>query len=699
MALSGHELALSRKHRERGVARGVGCHKSFFVCSLICITLGIFSYGNDSDTGKSMSTASPESKKERPRLLVTARQIPGLRSVDQLRHAIREGQAQKLWRRVKNIADEAVDSEPLTAWTHLPGRTREDIKKGNREYTITNATGKRVLACALATLVTGEARYKRAALQQIEVLFDEEAWPEWQDIANKRTYGYDAGLRTGMLCRDLGLAYDWLYPSLTHSKRQWIVDGLDRRGIRPYLRSVKRGAWWVDRMNNWTTCIVGGLGICGMALAGDHDQAERLVELAVPRMREYLKHYGPQGEFNENPGYAGSTGFPVLFFSAYRYFRGESRGPAELRFLRKHCVWEMYVTVPPGVIVPFGDAGPDRPASFNTSFFPAVAAATRDSVLQWFYLKHADDNTRYPVLELLYYDQTLQPKPPTIEEFPLGRAFSAHSGIISSRTSWDQKDAISVVVSKAGHGGINHTHPDAGEVIIRGYGRRLIRDLGSVNYPKSRRHFYHFNTAGHNVLTFRSRDLRWNKNHRAQIVQSHFDNQRGASWTIDTTDLYEHAKSVRRSVVHRFPGIIAVLDDARFARSGQIRVRWHPETLTDPDAHGHFVVRNDTVALSGLIVGLDGEELRFNTGRHKYEPPYNKDRMGNPLPQRREPYLDALMESRHCRILSLFAVYGPETEPTPWTKSGDSWRADTENGPVCVSVGPDGLRVEMKPGR
>ena len=105
-----------------------------------------------------------------------------------------------------------------------------------------------------------------------------EAWPEWQDIYHRRRLDFDADLRTGQLCRDLGLAYDWLYPYMTEAERAWYVEGLDRRGIQPYLRAVEAGAGWVDRMNNWMTCIVGGLGMCGMALNEDHPQSQQLID-------------------------------------------------------------------------------------------------------------------------------------------------------------------------------------------------------------------------------------------------------------------------------------------------------------------------------------------------------------------------------------------------------------------------------------
>ncbi len=594
----------------------------------------------------------------------------------------------------------SVTEDPLTAYTPLAERSPENIRQGNREYVITHAAGQRVLSCALAALLTEDRSYKDAAMRQVETLFDPSAWPEWQDIHHRRVHGLDADLRTGQLCRDLGLAYDWLHPMLSESERSALLEGIDRRGIQPYLRAVEHSAGWLDNMNNWMTCIVGGLGVCGMALAGEHDEAQRLIDLALPRMERYLEQYGPEGEFNENPAYAGSSGAPVVFFSAYRYFREDPEIPPQLALLRKHCIWEMYMTLPPGIIVPFGDCKPDRPASYNTSWFPAVAAATRDSVLQGFYLQHntpgafGGQESRDPVTELMFYDATLSPASPDFRTFPLGRFFPAHSGIISSRTDWNPKTAACVVMSKAGHGGVNHTHPDAGQVLIQGYGRRLVRDLGSVDYPsENKRNFYHFSSRGHNLLTFNDRELVWAREHRARVLHAFFDKALGGAWTIDSTELHEEAVFVRRSVMHFLPGIVAVLDEAHFTRPGILRVRWHPETSVAPDKRGAFRIRNHDVTLSGKIVNLDGSEFRTCAGRHRYEPPYDRDRMGNPLPQRREPFFDGLIESDRCRILTLFAVHGPGAAIGDWTKQGNAWYMDQADGPVEVALSHETMQT------
>lgn len=634
-------------------------------------------------------TASHENH-ERPHLLIHDGDAGALRTVADLRETIRRGHGDRLWQQVIGTAEDATRAEPLSAFSPVDGRGEEDIRQGNRDYVITHAAGQRILSCALAHMVLEEPRYQEAALAQAATLFDRAAWPEWQDNYHRNRHALDADLRTGQLSRDVGLAYDWLYPALSDRDRQWLIDGLDTCGIQPYLRAVDAGAWWLNAMNNWTTVVVGGMGVCAMALGADHPQSRILLDLALPRMRAYLDEYGPKGEFNECPGYAGSSHNSVLFFAAYRYHCRHEAVPPEIAFLRQHCIWQMYATLPPGVVTPFGDSGPNRPTSRNTICFPAVAAATRDPRLQWFYLEHAAERSPNPPLELLHYDASLAPAPPTPADLPLGRAFPAYDGLVSSRTSLDQTSAACVVQGKGGHGGVNHTHPDAGQIIIQGYGQRLIRDLGKVPYPLDKKAHYHFNSAGHNVLTFDGQDLIWDAQHRARLIGAEFDNEQGGSWAWDLTELYEAAIDVRRSVLHRFPGIVAVYDVAAFKQSGVIRIRWHPETPAEPDEEGHFQVTNNGVTLSGLMTSLDEAAFTFSAGRHRYDPPHDRDRMGNPLPQRNEPYMDMLLKGPGCRVLTLFAVHAPGEPPRRWQPTQTGWQIATAEGVKHVKAMADG---------
>ena len=633
-------------------------------------------------------------------ILLSPDKISGLRGLARLKDGPEEREVpRRLMEGILADADSALEEEPITVFTPLPGRSPEDLRQGNPEYIVVNAAGQRVLRFALACALGEERRYADAALAQVECLFDPSAWPEWQDLYHRRSLNLDADLRTGQLARDLGMAYGWLYPHLTSGERRRVVEGIDRRAVQPYLRALAARPPWIERLSNWTTCIVGGLGICGMALGPDHSESAELVEISLPVMQRYLGLYGPQGEFNENPSYANSSFLPVLYFSALRDYRGETGPAPQIAALGPHCYWCIYATAPPGHAVSFGDGGPDYPAV--TSFFPAVAAALRDPVLQWFYLAYGDPPP-FPVWELLWFDPTLKPRAPTEDNLPLGRGFPAHSGLVSSRASWDPRSTPCVVFGKAGHGGMIHSHPDAGQVEIHAHARRLIVDLGRVSYPPGddRRPYYHFGSDGHNLITIGGRPPFWEAEplRRSYLSDHVFASGLGGWWRVDLTELHEGVERVQRTVVHLLPGIVAVLDEADLQRKEKVRLRWHPIVAPRIDAGGRFGFAHKGAGLDAIIASSCRRDLELSCGRHQYLPPRDRDRLGNPLPQRREPFIDALAEGRAVWFLSLFSV-GTEAETgASWQLAAGeaeipSWSIAAASGPVAVVLASDYLKL------
>ena len=135
-----------------------------------------------------------------------------------------------------------------------------------------------------------------------------------------------ASLRVGQLCAGIVLAYDWLHAGLTTQERQRIVAGLDRQGIQPFIKTVKQGNWRVALLDNFMPAIVGGVGIAGMSLAEDHLDSGFLVKTARQRMKIYLSVFGPDGEWNESVGYAGSVRDTVDFYLAWRSWTATRTG-------------------------------------------------------------------------------------------------------------------------------------------------------------------------------------------------------------------------------------------------------------------------------------------------------------------------------------------------------------------------------------
>ncbi|MEZ5276521.1 MAG: heparinase II/III family protein [Opitutaceae bacterium] len=634
---------------------------------------------------------------KRPHIALTAEKTGSLRSVDEVREATREGTGRDLWQGILSRAEADLNRPPITPWSEFPERELIHARHGNADWTACFAAGQRVLRGALVHLVTGDVRFRDLSLRQIASLFDPEDWPMWCDQAHLHQGSPPVDLRTGMLCHDLALAYDWLHPSLTDSERRFIIEGIDRRGIQPYLARLPGNPFWLNETHNWTTCIVGGLGIAGMALGDDHPDSQRLVAIAEPIMAKCLEAYGPEGEFNESVGYAGAIQLLVNYYLARRYQTGDRDNRLGQAPFPQACHWVMRFTNPPGHYLPFGDAHLRMPVAAQS--FAAVAAATRDRVLQWFFATHyqAEQVLRHDCRGFLLFDDTLEPEPPG-PEFPLGRAYHAYGQCISSRTDWNPHTTACVVAGKAGREH-NHAHNDVGQVVIDGHGEPLIVDLGSCLYPSAelwdeRHRFYNFSGFGHNIPMIGDRELRMTPDAQGRILDASFNRKTGASWTIDSTAAYEDVRSVTRTVVHLFPGIVAVLDLVELKRPEKVVLRWHTVDRCSPDPDGAFLVKGEIARLAGRVINLNRREIRIRRGEHAYKAPYDRNRLGELQVQKNESFIETESTDQTVRLLSLFAIFGPDATPSAWMPEGrDSASIPTGDGVVRAGWASGQLRV------
>lgn len=609
---------------------------------------------------------------KRPHIFVTADQIDGLRSIEDIRRNIRSGHAKHLWESQLTLARSELSNKPYEPGDVFPGRDLISARHANRDYTIVHRAGTRALRAALACLITEDSRYRDDALTQMDALFDTDRWPEWRDMAHK---GMNIDLRAGQLSRSLSLAYDWLHPFLDADQRRWIVEGIDACGIQPYLKDVAGGVHWANGTNNWMTCVVGGHGIAGLALGDDHPQSQELFEYAHPRLNAYFDNYGPEGEFNESVFYANAHALPLIYFSAHRYASGGGENRLADFPIPDTCKWMMYFTVPPGHVVPFGDSHIGRPPS--TPMFAAVADATRDAMLQWFYLEHSDphDPDADP-WELLWYDPALDPEKPKI---PLGRAYHGHSQNISVRSDWDPRSAACVVYGKGGHGSEGHGNHDAGQVCIDSCGARLITDPGSPpGYPadffgENRYEYYNAAAFGHNILTFDGREMRKNRTDCAAIVGHEFDDERGGWWQVDLTGLYHDVRTVRRTVVYLAPTTVVVYDTASLADDAVASLRWHAASEPELSADGRFSIVNQQSAIDCLVTSPAGQHLTATLEQHEYVEPFNRFRLGDEFQQVHEPYVDFRLQAREVSFLSLFQIRPAAVDPVQWIGEPNHW--------------------------
>ncbi len=633
--------------------------------------------------------------------------------LNQIREDIQSGHAKKIWQDIKAKADEELSSDLITLETALPHRGTDQIKMKNLDAILTKALEKRILRHALVFHLTHDERYRDNALAQLKLMFDEDIFPAWCDLAAFRRDGKaTVHLRTGAMAKTAGIAYDWLKDSLSSDEKQEIIEGLDRRAIQPYLTDIKENnPWWAKTDNNWCTCIVGGLATAGMALKDDHPQSKELVDIAIPRFQHHIDSIGAEGEFNEAVGYAKAMVLATDYFTAYAsYTNGEQQCLTEHPF-PQNALWFLYMTVPPGHLILFGD-GKVYPHRGN--WIAAIATATQDGILQWYYHHHYT-STADPS-DLLYYDANLKEINPE-GVLPKGRAYHDHGACISSRSSWDNIAPVSVVMSKARRED-NHEHNDIGQVCIDGYGKPLIIDLERVGtgYPngyatRDRWKYYIAQAWGHNIPVFGGREMKFNyildpdhlegKLHnkkagdaQGKITRSEFSDDLGSIWKIDTKAAYEGVLQSSRTVIHLFPGIVLVLDEAKLEKPESISIRWHTVDYAIPTEDDSFVVRNEPAILSAKIFSLDDNKLKFGQDHHQYKAPWDKNHYGAKMEDGHTSFVEAKLDhSDHCKIFSLFSISKEKAEIPKWKRENNIISIETDSGKTIVSLYSDKITV------
>ena len=561
--------------------------------------------------------------------------------------------------------------------TDVEGRSPVHLKYANVSYDMSMLVAGRLSRSAFLFLYTGEQKYKDLVMRQIEALYDTILWPMWCDQAHVNIKPH-LDIRTCRISMWVALAYNWLYDDLTEEERQYIVDGLDKRAIRPFWQKLEQKPGWYVRRHNWFTNIFGGMGITAMALGDNHPDTKALLDTIVPAMMEYNLDIGKMGECNEPPGYSGAVRFQVEFAEAYRYFTGNSRNLLSESPFPEVSYWMMYHTVPPGRRMAFGDTHADR-IGISPRVISAVANANNDGILQWYYLNYTREIAS--ILEFLWYNPEIEPVSPE-GKLPLGKEYKEYGASLISRTSWDPASTHCVVYGKAGRE-YNHDDNDVGQLLIDAFGERLIIDPGAPSpiYPRdyfrdtTQFNYYSRSSRGHNVLVIGNREMTAEPNHlaRGKTTRTWFNDRRGSYWEIDLTPVYGNASRVTRKVAHLFPGIVLVYDHAELPGINTVDLRWHTINPPEIKGSGNFEVLGDKAALAAKVISLGESRLNFTTGHHEYKPPYNLTRQGDPLVQHYEPYIKISTKGKSCSILTLFAIAENNGALPSWEETASGW--------------------------
>jgi hypothetical protein len=533
---------------------------------------------------------------ERPRLLFRAQDVPAIRqraTLPVLAPAVR---------RLLERADRQLQAPPIVP--SITKRGEPDPPGEQKGLASARALQGRVLTYAMAFMLTGDRRYRDAAVIELRRAIDD--WRIWVDTAHAPPYD----LMTGELCLTFGLAYDWLYHDLTAEERNDLRSGVERRGLKAYLESATspRPPAFFTARHNWNPVCNGGAAVLALALEGDSDLVEPVLRLAVPAMDHYWGHLDEDGGWDEGTGYW-TYGHRYAFIAAEALRRSGRPGGVE-RFSLKGARATGYfpLVFNPGTTLSagFGDSN----SRVSDPILYLLGREYRNPDFIWF-----QDRARVPAIDrdgwpqealtliwrpageawLPENDHEFKPRLSPTSVFPsIGWGFMAPQ----------QPDPPYFLALKNGSLAANHTHLDLNHVSVGMGNTMLAVELGSRPYPADyfgpkRYTYYELGTAGHNtVLVGGQGQVRGKAGQLLGPIKG-----RGFEALVGLADgAYERETTrARRHVVFVDRRYWVLLDEIETPRPESVELRFHSYGSVRQVAPGHWRCEDSGNALDLVV--------------------------------------------------------------------------------------------------
>lgn len=403
----------------------------------------------------------------------------------------------------------------------LTAPVAERIKTGKRLLDVSRVALKRIYYLAYAYRMTGDERYCRRAIREMEAVC---AFEDWNPIHF---------LDVGEMVLGLAIGYDWLYDRLPADVRGRVVRAIVEKGFAP-AAIPRYGDKCYKRTNNWNQVCNAGL-VCGALAVWEElpDTCREIVERCMQSNPAAMTVYAPDGGYPEGPNYWGyGTGFEVMLIAALESALGHDGGLASSPGFLASARFMQFMAGPCGYSFNFSDA---PPRATMQVMFPWFARKTGDSSLLWNFLPSSALPEGYSGHRLL----------PTLLVFAAGVDWSAlrepevrtwfnrgKTPVYIYRTGWNSPDDLYLGV-KGGSAATSHAHMDAGSFVFDARGERWAMDLGMQDY-------YSLESRGVSLWSKKTESGRWevfrigNSSHNTLTVDGGHHRVRGFAPITDT---------------------------------------------------------------------------------------------------------------------------------------------------------------------
>ena len=305
------------------------------------------------------------------------------------------------------------------------GQHLGDPAPAQSDYDDPRFFGNQAAVWAFAYQLTGDVQY---ATKARTMLFTYLGWSDWGFGEGANLGGPD--LNTAHMLMGVGIAYDWIYPTLSDADRAQIAArlGTEADALAKYLPN----AWYVDEYvqnHNWIDTA--GLGIAALALAGEDARAASWLTLASGNLQKLSAVLDPitDGTWHEGIPYEGyGIGMALPFWTALSRTGVDYTRLGILKGVGRMWLNAQLPDAPRQVILPYGDftGWPTQAAveilRFSAGKFndPLAEAAAR----RWLTTGRGSfvPELWYEVFEFLYFDPTIAAA--DVHAQPLDAAFN-----------------------------------------------------------------------------------------------------------------------------------------------------------------------------------------------------------------------------------------------------------------------------------
>lgn len=338
-----------------------------------------------------------------------------------------------------------------------------------------------------------------------EKRFADRAWAELYAASRFPNWNPKHFLDIGEMTYAFALGYDWLYDYWNSDQKRIIKSAIMEKGLSRALLAyeglaVPGESWWTDVPHNWNQVCNGGIGVGALAIADEEPAlATAILKNVLQKLPLAMKHFAPDGAWNEGPGYwSYATMYNVAIIASLKSALGTDFGLSDIEGFSKTGLFPIYNTSPIKKSFNYAD-GEDGPIA-SAQLFWFAQQFDEPAVARYVYsFKPASP------FALLWYN----PKLITTNKELSPDVYFRASEVATLRSKWN--DSLATFVAfKAGDNKANHSHLDVGSFILDALGERWIFDLGADNYNipgyfstgahGQRWTYYRTRAEGHNTL-------------------------------------------------------------------------------------------------------------------------------------------------------------------------------------------------------